>query len=106
MPEVTRVYDETTGICDLGLPCCPHGRAGSNSAGSPNVFVNGLPLHRLKDTGSTNCPHGGTFGSTSGSGSVYCNGLPVTRIGDVTTCKSCGKTGSHASGSPNVFAGD
>jgi uncharacterized Zn-binding protein involved in type VI secretion len=105
MPAVTRVSDGTTGICDVGLDCCPHGRAGTNNTGSPNVFVNGLPLHRLTDTGPTNCPHGGTFASTSGSGTVFCNGLPVTRIGDATTCQSCGIVGSHVSGSPNVFAG-
>lgn len=105
MPAVTRVADSTTGVCDLGLPCCPHGRSGNNSVGSPNVFVNGKPLHRLTDTGPTNCPHSGTFASTSGSGTVFCNGLPVTRIGDVTTCQSCGKTGSHVDGSPNVFSG-
>lgn len=105
MPAVTRVSDGTTGACDIGLDCCPHGRAGTNNTGSPNVFVNGLPLHRLTDTGPTNCPHGGTFASTSGSGTVFCNGLPVTRIGDATTCQSCGIVGSHVSGSPNVFAG-
>lgn len=105
MPAVTRKSDGTVGTCSVGAPCCPHGRAGTNSSHSPNVFVNGLGLHRLSDTGPTNCPHGGTFGSTSGSGTVFCNGLPVTRIGDTTTCQGCGLSGSHVSGSPNVFAG-
>lgn len=105
MPAVTRLSDNTTGVCNLGLPCCPHGRTGTNSTTSPNVFVNGLGLHRLTDTGPTNCPHGGTFASTTGSGTVFCNGLPVTRIGDVTTCQSCGETGNHTAGSPNVFCG-
>ena len=105
MPAVTRVSDGTTGTCDLGLPDCPHSRAGTNSSGSGNVFVNGLPLHRLNDTGPTNCPHGGTFSSNAGSSSVYCNGRKVTRIGDSTVCQSCGMGGSHSSGSPNVFAG-
>lgn len=105
MPAVTRVSDGTTGVCNLGLPCCPHSRAGTNSSGSPNVFVNGIPLHRLSDTGPTNCPHGGTFSSTAGSSTVFCNGLKVTRIGDTTTCQSCGQSGSHVAGSPNVFCG-
>ena len=105
MPAVARVSDGTTGTCDIGLDCCPHGRAGTDNTGSPNVFVNGMPLHRLTDTGPTNCPHGGTFASTSGSGTVFCNGLPVTRIGDATTCQNCGIVGSHVSGSPNVFVG-
>lgn len=105
MPAVTKVGDGTTGTCDLGLDCCPHGRSGTNTAGSPNVFVNGQPLHRLNDTGPTNCPHGGTFATTAGSSTVFCNGQPVTRIGDTTTCQSCGQSGSHVTGSSNVFAG-
>lgn len=105
MPAVTRISDSTTGVCDLGLPDCPHSRSGTNSVGSPNVYVNGLALHRLTDTGPTNCPHGGTFKSVSGSSTVFCNGLPVTRISDTTVCEVCGQSGSHVSGSPNVNAG-
>lgn len=105
MPAVTRISDSTTGICDVGLPCCSHGRSGTNSSGSPDVFVNGLAAHRLGDTGPCNCPHGGTFGSTSGSGTVFVNGKPLTRIGDTTSCMMCGMSGSHVSGSGNVFAG-
>jgi uncharacterized Zn-binding protein involved in type VI secretion len=105
MPAVTRQGDATTGICDLGLPCCPHGRTGTNQEASPNVFVNGQPVHRLGDTGPTNCPHGGTFASVQGSNSVFVNGKPPTRIGDMTTCQKCGKTGSHSTGSSNVFIG-
>ena len=105
MPAVTRVGDSTAGVCNVGLPCCPHGRSGTNSVGSPNVFVNGQPLHRLTDTGPCNCPHGGTFASNSGSSSVFVNGKPATRIGDTTVCQSCGQSGSHVAGSPNVFVG-
>ena len=105
MPAVTRVGDGTTGVCNPGLPCCPHSRSGTNGVGSPNVFVNGKPVHRLSDTGPTNCPHGGTFASVSGSGTVFVNGQPITRIGDTTVCTGCGKSGSHTSGSGNVFAG-
>lgn len=105
MPAVTRMTDGTVGICDIGDGCCPHVRHGNNATHSPNVFVNGLGLHRLTDTGPTNCPHSGTFASTTGSSTVFCNGLKVTRIGDVTTCQDCGKTGNHVVGSPNVFAG-
>ena len=105
MSAVTRISDGTVGVCSLGLPCCPHSRAGNNAVGSPNVFVNSIALHRLTDTGPTNCPHSGTFASTSGSSSVYVNSLKVTRIGDTTTCQSCGQTGNHVSGSSNVYAG-
>ena len=105
MPAVTRIGDSTTGICDLGLPDCPHNRSGTNSSGSPDVFVNGIPVHRLGDNGSTNCPHGGSFTSTSGSSTVFVNKKPITRIGDSTSCGSCGKSGTHSNGSSNVFAG-
>lgn len=105
MSRVTRVGDSTTGICDLGLPDCPHSRSGINSIGSPNVFINGKPAHRQGDIGSTNCPHGGTFTSVIGSSSVFVNGKPLTRIGDTTNCNTCGQSGTHNTGSPNVFAG-
>ena len=105
MPAVTRKGDGETGVCDLGLPDCPHTRGGTNNSTSPNVFVNNLGLHRLTDSGPCNCPHGGTYKSSSGSSSVFVNGKPATRIGDTTTCTNCGKSGHHISGSPNVFVG-
>lgn len=105
MPATTKVGDSTTGICDMGLDCCAHSRSGTNAVGSPDVNINGSPAHRLGDTGPCNCPHGGTFASTVGSGTVFVNGQPLTRIGDTTTCQSCGQSGSHVSGSSNVFAG-
>lgn len=102
----TRIGDGTTGICDLGLDCCPHGRAGTNATGSPDVYINSIPVHRLGDTGSCNCPHGGSYQSTTASTTVFANGQGITRIGDTTTCQSCGMPGSHVAGSPNVFVGD
>lgn len=105
MPEATRVGDQTVGVCDIGLECCPHGRSGTNSAHSPNVFINGKAAHRQGDTGATNCPHGGTFQSVGHSATVFINGIPATRVGDSTVCMSCGQAGNHASGSPNVFFG-
>ena len=105
MSGIARMGDGTTGVCDLGLPDCPHTRIGTVSVTSGDTFVNGLGLHRLSDTGPTNCPHSGTFASVQGSGTVFCNGLAVVRIGDTTVCQSCGKSGSHTGGSGNVFAG-
>ena len=105
MPAVTRDGDSTTGICNLGLPCCPHGRSGTNSETSPDVFVNGIGVHRMGDTGPTNCPHSGTFRSVGHSSTVFVNGRGVTRIGDSTVCIVCGMNGNHTSGSPNVFVG-
>lgn len=105
MPAVTRINDSTTGICDMGLPCCPHGRSGTNVEVSADVFINGRGAHRKGDTGSCNCPHGGAFQSVEASATVFINGRGVTRIGDATVCKSCGQSGSHTSGSANVFVG-
>lgn len=105
MPAATRLGDGTTGICSLGEKCCPHERSGTNGQVSGDVFINGLGVHRLGDTGATNCPHGGTFSSTKASGTVFANGHGITRIGDSTTCISCGQGGSHTAGSPDVIVG-
>lgn len=103
MPASTRISDSTVGTCDLGLECCPHSRSGTNSTGSPDVFINNLKSHRLTDTGPTNCPHSGTFESVEGSPNVFVNGLPKTRITDTTICLNCGQSGNHVSGSQDVF---
>ena len=104
-PPATRLGDNTVGVCDLGLPDCPHSRVGTNAQVSPNVFINGRGVHRRTDTGPTNCPHGGTFESVAASSTVFANGLGITRIGDTTVCVACGQAGSHSTGSPNVFVG-
>lgn len=39
--QAARVGDNEVGVCDLGLPCCPHSRSGTIITGSPTVFVNG-----------------------------------------------------------------
>ena len=103
--QATRIGDITSGICDVGLPCCSHGRTGTNGTASPNVFINGLPAHRLGDGGGIACPHGGYFESVAGSNSVFVNGLPLTRTGDATVCVNCGCGGAHVSGSPDVIVG-
>lgn len=105
MPQVTRVGDSTSGICDVGCEECPHNRSGQNASGSPNVYINKKRAHRLGDTGSCNCIHGGSFQSTAASKSVFVNGKGLTRVGDSTSCQSCGMPGSHVAGSPNVFCG-
>ena len=99
MPAVVRLGD----IC-TGHECFP---PRSNVEGSPNVFVNGLPVHRVGDSWDVHTcthpeiPHGSHAGSqSSGSSKVFVNGRAVARIGDSVSCGS-----SCASGSPNVFAG-
>lgn len=96
MPVVARLGD----IC-TGHGCWPP--RPSNGA-SPNVFANGLAVHRKGDSWAPHtCPsipetHASVL--ASGSGSVFANGQPLGRVGDPVACGS-----SIATGSSNVFAG-
>ena len=99
MPAATRLGDSCT-----GHECFP---PRANVAGSPNVFVNGRPLHRQGDGWDTHCcthpeiPHGCHASIlASGSSTVYANGKQAGRIGDPVACGS-----SVATGSGNVFIG-
>lgn len=93
MPSVVRLGD----ICS-GHGCFP---PRNNDQGSPNVFANGIPVHRLGDHWVTHCCGSSCHDSNQAAGSpnVFANGLAVARIGDAEACGS-----SAASGSPNVFA--
>lgn len=95
MPAVSRQGDTCTG--HGGFPPRP------STSGSPDVFINSIPAHRVGDSWAVHCDptpscHGGA--AASGSGSVFVNGKPLTRIGDAVNCGS-----AIAQGSPNVFAG-
>ena len=94
MPAATRLGDTCTG----------HGSFPPRAAteGSPNVFINGQPVHRVGDAWAVHCDSSGCHPSTtaSGSSSVFCNGKPVARIGDDVACGSV-----IAKGSSNVFVG-
>nr|DAM11239.1 MAG TPA: Baseplate wedge protein [Caudoviricetes sp.] len=105
MPAATRLGDTETGTCNMKKGCCPHTRTGTNEVVSSDVFINGQGAHRKGDTGPCNCPHSGTFESTGASSTVFINGRGATRIGDETVCQDCSQSGSHFSGSPNVFIG-
>lgn len=94
MPAVTRQGDGCTGHANFP----PRASTG----GSPNVYVNGIPLHRQGDPWAVHCNrnscHDGVLGS--GSSTVFANGQAVGRIGDPVSCGS-----AVAAGSANVFAG-
>lgn len=94
MPSVARLTDTCTGHA-----CWP---PRPNTQGSPNVFVNGRPVHRQSDSWAPHTcgdnTHGGNL--SSGSSTVFANGLSVGRIGDPVSCGSAVSVGS-----PNVFAG-
>lgn len=73
-----------------------------NQSGSPNVFINGIPSHRVGDTWPPHCCGPVCHGSVTvgGSSNVFVNGRPKVRQGDPL---DCGDTTSV--GSPNVFVG-
>ena len=99
MPLATCVGHGTSGTCNPGLKCCPHGRAGTNGEGSAIFESEGRPVHLVGHTGPCNCPHGGTFSSVAGAVLLEAEGRPVTLIGHTTVCQGCGVSGSHVSGS-------
>jgi uncharacterized Zn-binding protein involved in type VI secretion len=96
MAAVTRLGDSCT-----GHGCWP---ARASTGGSPDVFVNGIAVHRQGDGWAPHtCPlipetHGSSLGA--GSSTVFANGKPVGRVGDPIACGSV-----VAAGSGNVFAG-
>lgn len=96
MPAVARLNDTCT-----GHGCWP---SRPNDQGSPNVFCNGRPVHRVGDHWQAHtCPsipetHDSVL--ASGSSGVYVNGKPLGRIGDPVACGS-----AVQSGSSNVFSG-
>lgn len=94
MPAVSRLGDSCT-----GHGCFP---PRANDAGSPNVFCNGISVHRQGDHWVTHCCNSSCHDSTlaAGSGTVYVNGRQLARIGDPIGCGS-----AVAAGSGNVFAG-
>jgi len=94
MPAVARKGD----IC-TGHGCFP---PRPNDQGSPNVFINGKPAHRVGDHWKVHCCGRKCHDSVlrDGSGTVFVNGKGLGRIGDAVACGS-----RVATGSSNVFAG-
>jgi uncharacterized Zn-binding protein involved in type VI secretion len=97
MPPVTRLGD----ICTGHGPWPPR----PSTSASPDVFCNGIPVHRQGDAWAVHAkppknpgPHGSTL--AAGSGTVFVNGKQCGRIGDPVACGS-----SVAVGSGDVFAG-
>jgi len=97
MPAVTRRGDACT-----GHGCWP---PRPSTGGSPDVFVNGIAVHRQSDAWAAHtCPaipqtHASVL--ASGSVTVFANGRQLGRIGDPVACGSL-----VAAGSPDVFAGE
>ena len=95
MPAAARLGDYCT-----GHGCWPP-RTGVSA--SPNVYINGIQAHKLKDPWNVHCcPTDGCHPGevASGSATVFINGRPAARIGDSISCGSL-----IAMGSPNVSIG-
>ena len=96
MPAVSRLGDQCT-----GHGCWP---PRPSTGASPNVFVNGIAVHRQGDAWAAHtCPsipetHASNL--AAGSATVFANGKQLARIGDPVACGS-----AVAQGSGNVFAG-
>ena len=73
-----------------------------SAGGSPDVFVNGIPVLRESDPWGVHCCGPSCHDSTqaAGSATVFANGLQLARIGDPVACGS-----AVAECSDNVFAG-
>jgi len=89
----------------MGMPVCrvgdAHACGAKASTGSPNVNVNGLPVHRVTDKDV----HCGTTTQVEGSPSVFANGLAFACIGDKHAGDPCPHPPSPQSeGSGSVFA--
>ncbi len=76
-----------------------HSCGSSDASGSPNVFINGFPAHRLTDG------HGHGATQIEASATVFINGLGLARVGDNQSGDGLlHAPNPEASGSPNVFA--
>jgi uncharacterized Zn-binding protein involved in type VI secretion len=65
---------------------------GAITTGSPDVFVNAIPIARVTDIYT--CAIHGPNPIIEGSSLLTANGLPVARIGDATACGATIASGS------------
>ena len=90
-------------ITRLGDPLAGHGCYGDHAinAGSPDVFINGIPASRADDVSTSHCCgpvcHTGVM---AGSNTVFINGKSAQKVGDPVDCGS-----TQSGGSPDVFIG-
>ena len=102
MPKIARIGDTGSGICLLHDPPKPF--TTTFITGDPIVDINGRPMVRVGDLGTTTCGH--TTQATSGSPTVKgSNGQNVHRVGDGGIVIGGGSY-TVVSGSPDTFAGD
>jgi uncharacterized Zn-binding protein involved in type VI secretion len=100
MAAICRQTDTTTGHPGSHGP-----RGFQGSAGSSNVFANGIKVIRADIIDLLLDAHTSTLNDeyvSSGSSTVFVNGKAVARKGDPV---SCGGGSTMDTGSPDVFAG-
>lgn len=96
-----RQTDITIGICNHGLPCCPHLCTGFRITGSPDTYVNNLQASRApRDIAVHTCPHCGINMCICGSPDTHINDLLAHRLYDCET-EFCG-FGISVTGSPDT----
>jgi len=103
MPGQTKKLDTTFGVCDHGLPCCPHTITGIFLGGSPDCQCNRMEMQRLFDTTLHSCPHCPVGMVISGSSGKKVNGQGAARQGDPVT--EIFGTGIITSGSSDTEVG-
>ena len=89
------------GVARLGDICTGHGcwPPRPNVMGSPDVFCNGRPVHRMTDAWAVHCccpipeAHDGVL--ADGAHRTLTNWLPTGRCGDPVSCGSVVATCSH-----------
>lgn len=91
-PPTVRLGDVSAGHCFESRP---------NISGSPDVYINGIPAHRVTDAWPVHTCGDASHSSITvgGSPTVFVNGLPLARVGDPLDCGDrCG------AGSPDVYS--
>lgn len=96
MPKVGRIGD--------AFSCGDH-----VAAGSPNVYVNGLPVTRLGDATTGHGCYSANQLVQGNKSKVFANGIPISHIGNSNATHCCGDSchsGTLSICSTNVFVGE
>lgn len=85
MLGVAKVGDQGHGNCYAGHPDVKKGKPKEMTTefltGSPDVFINGMPMATVGTIGHTTCGH--HTEALTGSSTVFVNGMPVHLLGSI-----------------------
>lgn len=83
--------------------CSGHGVSGVQRTGNSKVMINGIPVARLGDSGSTDCAcDGQPYTNSSASNKVIVGGIGAVRVGDQCNIHGAG-TGTMITGHSKVM---